>query len=1731
MKRFLSLALASLTAVALTLGVGIRLKNADGAISAHVQAPVLSADSASVIPGADAPDVTVIKDGRSDYVIVGKKAETYALAEFLYSECARVNIADDTDARAETKNEIIIGESTRQLAKDLKAALSSVAGDTDVYAWGIACRDGQIALCHSGGAHAEEQMYEMLASLITDENLVLKEGLMLLDFKTFAEYEKEKQEEADRLEEEKYQKRLSAALALYNTHKGSEAFKTQLVFKNGQLVEKILHEDGAELMPTDTYEYPPYTPAYGDHPRILVTKDKVPEILKLLEDPRFSSVASYFWQYANAEGVTGIIPATGTVTHKNGTPDDASDDYAYENHNSTTIMFQIEAKALAYVLTGDVVYAYEAIAGIKNAILTERYWTASQQDTYHGYAMVMEIAAYVYDWCYDVMTEEDKNQIVDGIRFYLCPYIEFNYPPSNMGYVSGHGTGSQMFRVWISLAASMADERPDWWAFVGGRFYQQYIPVVNQMYASGFVPQGTNYGPGKYSGQLLSAYMLETMGDTDAMTDGIGRRAPYYLLSMIMPNGNMFQTGDATNGMGHLPSGQTYVEWNWMLAAAALTDDPVILSYAYKYSVAQGKYDFSMTEHITPTLFAILAASCSTWEQLGEVDFSLGLIQYNGFPGGQTTVRNSWSEDAVALFMKVTDRTMANHDHRDSGSFQIYYKGLLACDSGYYTGVSYGSNHSRYYQQATVAHNGLLVYDPLKATDKFYSGGQIRVNEASTLEQWNGGKYDFAKIIGRAEGYSQNGALAKYAYIAGDMTNSYDSASVNYIARHMLTVMQNGNDDIPMVMFIYDDIESDNTAAIKKFLLHTVNEPSIDTDTNIVTAIEKEGKITLVPLFGVEKVEKIGGEGKEYWVGKDAENGYNVTDGIEDRNPEGSPYGSSFMWGRVELSATGESTNRMLNMIYVSDKNSQATVNATVIETEAILGAQIDGSVVLFSKERTKQKTAFTVTTTGDGLQSYYVAGLKSGVWTVVQNGEALGTVYASEASAFVSFKALPGEITLEPRAVENRFPINYELYDAVLPNGYAKKYTEGKGLEMLPIPTHPAGFSFLGWYENAEFTGEEVTSIGADRSGAISLCAKWDGSRIDYVLNGGELPAGAAQYYKHSVGLAKLPVPTHKANYEFLGWYSDSAFKNAQTSIGTDAMGEVTLYAKWKKPPAVYADYDGTGLDGNLSGALSKATLDGDGVFKWTTAKEGPIITIAPNGENYSVMYGDELAVSFTVSVAKAPDSDIIESYLRIITSKDTGSKEVRIFTINGDGVVTLGKTSTQLFTVTEELQTMRIVLNFATGKLTAYNELGFAIAETDAPLPSGISDFETYRQLFNNSTNLINWRANCAGALYIGDIVIEEGNTHISEEAKISNMVTYQTNGGEIEGEPERYFRPGVGIDELPTPTHPNGFNFLGWYESEDFSGEAVTSIAGDLGRNITLYASWNGSSIKYNLAEGTLNGEYALFYIHGIGLSELPTPVHPNGYAFLGWYSNADFAIPVTEIGAMQTGDVTLYAKWQRPPIVYFENDGSTNSGITANFKPDFEGRFAPTDTDQDEANDAIEWSIGKGEHSTRPNLSIFAANAYNVMHGSEHAVSFTVDLAAIAGYGNIVTTFRFGGSAIGGTIEIFKTYADGTVKLKNGSKVICTLAEDMQTLRIVFDFDNAKIFAYDENGELIDSVDTKAPSGYASLEEWRQSYVNTVSILNWYLSGHDGTDSERYGMYIGGLKIEESNVFDK
>lgn len=109
----------------------------------------------------------------------------------------------------------------------------------------------------------------------------------------------------------------------------------------------------------------------------------------------------------------------------------------------------------------------------------------------------------------------------------------------------------------------------------------------------------------------------------------------------------------------------------------------------------------------------------------------LPLTKYFGSPMGHMIARTSWEDgldsNAVVAQMKVGELWFANHHHLDAGHFQIYYKGLLAGDSGRYD--AYGNAHDGAYNKRTVAHNTMLVYDPDRKYESPWHKSQRRWTE------------------------------------------------------------------------------------------------------------------------------------------------------------------------------------------------------------------------------------------------------------------------------------------------------------------------------------------------------------------------------------------------------------------------------------------------------------------------------------------------------------------------------------------------------------------------------------------------------------------------------------------------------------------------------------------------------------------------------------------------------------------------------------------------------------------------------------------------------------------------------------------------------------------------------------------------------------------------------------------------------------------------------------------
>ena len=1348
----------------------------------------------------------LIKDGIGDYIIIYGASNTVGgrHAYSLNGELAKVTghqLTFKMDTEAEIKTEILLGDTNRQLSKDLKASVEDGAR-SDSHLWGFAYRDGQFAFYYNSTFAFERGLEEFKALFLKDGALVVssdtwkKAELTLADYNQWlAEEEAKLKAEEEAKKNAELDKRLEAVLKAI-----SEAEYTNADF--GATDDwKTKYS-----MPTNIFE--PSASITEEHPRVMLTKDDIPKIRALLEDPEYEFMAKNFWELADSEGFTGIFP-------------EKKHDDGERCRYDTTVLAQIEARALAYLVTGHKAYGYEAIHGIKNAMNTLIFTWEDELDIYHGPSHVMIMLAEVYDWCYDLLTEEDKKQLISGcvhilitgesytdedfvldsnkpsLMSELSPRakrygLEFNFPPDNMSAVTGHGTGPQFLRDYMMVTVAFADEMPSWWDYVGGRFYQEYLPVAKEIYRNGYVSQGTScYAPIKLLVNLWPAQLLKTSTGVNPYPDYIGDCADF-MYSMLQPNLRYFETGD---GQRLANGGNTSYPYFYFFGS--LYNDTFAIQAAKNFSNNFQKYTKDSIYTLCPALTLALCAQCD--KATGAFPADLPLYTYTPYPGGQTTARNSWSEDGAAVYMKIGELTMSNHDTFDSGSFQIYYKGVLAGASGGYK--SFGSTHYYTYLKSTISTNGLLIYNPeLAKTDKYYSGGQTRLDSPSTLEVWKSGLYDVAKVTG------VENSSGKYSYLAGDITKAYSSNTVDYVGRRMLSVF-NDSGNIPMVFFVFDSITSDSADFKKSFLIHTVNEPTVagsatdkaftvTPDANgrmTATIVNGEGAMVLQNVYGGDYMHKIGGDGYAFWVGNN-----NEFDGTEQSGANILEVGTDYderMWGRIEITAKGETHTDMLNVMYVTDSGEMQIVPAKLIESDdgAIVGATLNNVTAVFVKDSVRYSETLTFTAEGSGSMQYYISGLFEGNWKVSVNGGAARAVKVSEDGGLLSFTADAGTVTVTP--------------DGILPEGHA---------------------------------------------------------RIEYHIGDGILPSDAPLFYK--IGeTTLLPTPTYKNGY-FGGWYSDKALTQAITAIPTDATGTFKAYAKYTIYDVYYdLDFSSDSSKPNMenvggSDAILYADKENDCIV-WSVTKS--------SGSNCARIYSknmpkisdvdiDDMSITYEFSISKNPGVTTMRTImLLMISSSETGKSYggLSVFGTTNDGGVYLAdktKDSSMLIGTLRDdgtVLTLKFVIDFDGGSggsalLTAYDEDNNQLASTTLSVPSsavadGVTSMVEFIKWLN--TYQLFWLCYDSGDgqksdLRIHKLYAAEGNRTVPTAPVGYGKIDYVLNGGILPKDAPLTYKQGEATP-LPTLTCENGV-FLGWYSDKALT-KPISVIPDDAEGDFKVYA----------------------------------------------------------------------------------------------------------------------------------------------------------------------------------------------------------------------------------------------------------------------------------------------------
>ena len=148
-----------------------------------------------------------------------------------------------------------------------------------------------------------------------------------------------------------------------------------------------------------------------------------------------------------------------------------------------------------------------------------------------------------------------------------------------------------------------------------------------------------------------------------------------------------------------------------------------------------------------------------------------------------------------------------------------------------------------------------------------------------------------------------------------------------------------------------------------------------------------------------------------------------------------------------------------------------------------------------------------------------------------------------------------------------------------------------------ITLPTAPTktGYTFAGWYDNTNLTGNKVTQVAKGSTGNKAFWAKWTANQytITWNANGGSVTPASSTYTYDGDPVA-LPTPT-RTGYEFNGWFTASTGGTRISDVGktNKPTSNTTYYAQWKaKTYIVTLDPQGGFSGSNSINATYDATL-----------------------------------------------------------------------------------------------------------------------------------------------------------------------------------------------------------------------------------------------------------------------------------------------------------------------------------------------------------------------------------------------------------------------------------------------------------------------------------------------------------------------------------------------------------
>lgn len=677
----------------------------------------------------------------------------------------------------------------------------------------------------------------------------------------------------------------------------------------------------------------------------------------------------------------------------------------------------IESRAFYYAVTKDSASGAEAHewVGIIKAMKPEYL-------QYRRYGRMINVLSEVYDWCYDVLSDEEKSGIV-SLCLELAAQTEVGWPPTNQRALTGHGSEFQLLRDLLSFAIAVYDERPDIWEMVGGRFYEEYVPAAKFTNSGHYNMQGTNYGYYRESA-ISFAYALIT---------GMGAAEPFPIDDMVQtamseiylkrPDGNIFGDGDIY--MDSVPPFSYYSnETNSLLIRAMKGKNGFLKGEYMKETLVMSYGTVSQSfQDQSPVMFLILNDPALEAETANK----LPLSKYYSSPVGMMTARTGFSNgensDSAAVMMKFGEYMLNNHQQLDCGSFQIYYKGLLAAEGG--SSASYEDSGHNMFTRKSAAHNTVLIDDPNEV--KLNSDGTAYVSRSNVNDGGQKPPNSYAEYGSLEELFTDPNAKRSevtaheidpsdtqspaYSYMKGELSGAYSDKVTDFERSFMF--LNFGDEEIPAALIVFDRVCSSDERFKKSWLLHGVNAPTVG-DGIAEFRCDSDGyggKMevkTLLPTFGNLEATVVDGptvKGYKY----DVTSKTWTENRSETYETARSAAGSERNTHRLQLSPkTASKEDYFFNVLTVGDCQSLVSSNAELFETNTHYGTIVKDRAVFFGKGKIKNDS-FSVALPS-GRYKYTVCDMKKGTYSITTES---GTVTASvsEEGGVLAFESAGGTV------------------------------------------------------------------------------------------------------------------------------------------------------------------------------------------------------------------------------------------------------------------------------------------------------------------------------------------------------------------------------------------------------------------------------------------------------------------------------------------------------------------------------------------------------------------------------------------------------------------------------------------------------------------------------------------------------------------------------------------------